>query len=661
MTTATILTDWEVTFSDNPTVDGGHNQIRWTGTTGVTDTQDLYSAVMDLIDNDTAGVGDYMAWGTPMQAVTPTAFRIGQIANNDPNAWFIDPESIKHLTGGGLQTVGWTYETGVRKGIFKVSCSSLGTVVAGDVGFTASNGTVTGVLLHVDANLNELWIRPTNDTATHDWGTVSSGTITVNAHTATQDAAGTTGENIWTNAFTLGTIVSGSQLYVAQDQVVLDNSEDSGAGLWFGTGQIDILVATTLQDVLIDEGFITVYARKENNLFDHFTTDGSAGGRTPVPLATGDDLNNETTGAIAANGIVISYAGPYTADVDADLTDEDYSIQINCSNNDLSYVYEYVKYITRRGSATTLNGLTGDQYIGIDYRIDYTSETGTVNIGDEVTGVTSGATGYVTNKNSTGLYATLNNSQGTFVTGENVSIGGNIFVNLTAVLPIAPFKQSPLGTFAGGRYFGPPGAYLTNVPGSDLNNYQVIADDGVTYAEPISVTFALTGIVTDSEVRIYNDDLTTTLDTEITGTESSESVLLGATIINQGTGYSVNDTLTLVGGTFSSAATLNVDSIGGGGEVLTVSITSPGVGYTEDPVAPVSVTGGGGTLATFSPTFRGTFSYTYTYALDINVTIVIFNLYTKEVRLLGLSLTDTNQSIPVQQPVERNYLTGSIP
>lgn len=660
MTTAVVLTNWTLYFSDNPTVDGGHNQIRWTGTTGTTDIQDLYSAIQDLMDNNTAGVGDYMAWGTPMQAITPTSFRIGQIASNDPDAWFIDPESVKHLTGGGLASTGWTYSTGVRKGVFKVHCSSLGTVVAGDVGFTASNGTVTGVLLHVDTNNNELWIRPTDDTATHDWSTVSAGTITVNAHTATQDAAGTTGDNIWTNIFTLGTIVSGTQLYVAQDQTVISNSEDSGGGLWFGPGQIDILVLTTDQSVLLDSGFLTVYARQVNKLYDHFITDASAGGRSPVPLSTNNDLNNTTVGAIAANGIVISYAGPYAADINNDATNENYSIQINCASNPLSYVYEYLKYITRRGSVTSINGLTGEQYIGIDFRLDYTSETGTVNIGDEVTGSVSGATGYITSKNTVGLYATLNNSQGTFVTGENVTIGGASLNNLTTVTTISPTKNAPFGTFAGGRFFGATGIYLTNVPGADLNNYEVIADDGVTYAEPIQVTFSLTGIQTDSEVRIYNADLTNTRDIEITGTESSESTLQSATIISGGSGYSVNDTITLVGGTFTTAATLNVDTIDGGGAITSVSITSPGEGYTQNPTAPISVTGGTGTLATFSGSFSGTFSYTYTYTTDINLTIVIFNLFTKEVRLSGLSLTNQNQSIPIQQNVERNYLVGSV-
>lgn len=661
MTTFTVLTDWTVIFNDNTITDNGSHQIRWTGTTGTTDLQDLYSAIQDEWDNVTLGAGDYVQFGVPFRGITPTDFAIGQVFTNEPDSWFIDPESIKHLTGAGLRTTGWTYSTGVRKGIFRVPVTTVGTIASTDVGREVTNGTVGGTLLYVDSNNNALYVRPTDSTVTHDWSTVSSGTINVtgNSNSATQSAAGVTGENIWTNIFTLGTIVSGSQLFVAQDQTVIDNSEDSGSGLWFGPGQIDILVQTTQEDTLLDNGFLTVYAREENDLYDNFVVDASAGGRAPVPLATQGDLNNQTAGAIAANGIVINYAGPYTADVDDNAVNEDYSIQINVANNSLSYLYEYLKYISRRGGATpTLNGLTPDQYIGIGVRLDYTSETGTVNIGDEVVGSTSGATGYITNKNTSGTFATLNNVQGEFVATENVAIGGNSLNNITVTSVTSP-KQSPLGTFAGGRFFGAPGVYLINVPGADLNNYEVTDDAGNVNAEPIQVTFTLTGIQTDSEIRIYNDDLTNTRNTEITGTESSESTLREAIIISGGTGYSVNDTLTLTGGTFTTAATLNVDAVSGG-VITAVSITSPGEGYTQEPTAPISVTGGTGTGATFSGTFRGDFSYTYTYTTDINITIVIFNLFAKEVRLLGLQLTDQNQSIPVQQIVERNYLVGSI-
>ena len=76
-----------------------------------------------------------------------------------------------------------------------------------------------------------------------------------------------------------------------------------------------------------------------------------------------------------------------------------------------------------------------------------------------------------------------------------------------------------------------------------------------------------------------------------------------AAVVNSGgTGYSVSDQLTVSGGTFEEAIVLNVDSESGG--VITgVSIVNDGR-YTVLPSNPVSVTGGGGSGATFDLTWE---------------------------------------------------------
>jgi hypothetical protein len=70
-----------------------------------------------------------------------------------------------------------------------------------------------------------------------------------------------------------------------------------------------------------------------------------------------------------------------------------------------------------------------------------------------------------------------------------------------------------------------------------------------------------------------------------------------------GTGYTVGDTLTLVGGT-GTAGTIEVDTVDEGGEILTASLLTGGE-YSALPadVAAVAVTGGTGNGATFSLTF----------------------------------------------------------
>jgi hypothetical protein len=75
-------------------------------------------------------------------------------------------------------------------------------------------------------------------------------------------------------------------------------------------------------------------------------------------------------------------------------------------------------------------------------------------------------------------------------------------------------------------------------------------------------------------------------------------------IASGGTGYTVGNTLTLVGGTFTAAATLTVSTVSAG--VITgVTVASGGTAYTAIPTNPVSVTGGTGSGATFNVTAWG--------------------------------------------------------
>lgn len=82
-----------------------------------------------------------------------------------------------------------------------------------------------------------------------------------------------------------------------------------------------------------------------------------------------------------------------------------------------------------------------------------------------------------------------------------------------------------------------------------------------------------------------------------------------------GTGYTVNDTLTLSGGTFSTAATFNVDSVSGG-VVTGVSLVSAG-SYSVTPGNPVATTGGTGTGCTLTVTFDAAALVTLTTAGDV--------------------------------------------
>ena len=236
-----------------------------------------------------------------------------------------------------------------------------------------------------------------------------------------------------------------------------------------------------------------------------------------------------------------------------------------------------------------LAGVQGQQYIGADHQIDYASETNTVNIGDRVTGSVSGATGYVLNKNTT--YVMLANSQGEFSAGENLVIGAASLNSISNINVFSPTKQSPFGTFAGGRFFGSRGVYLTNVGPGDNNNYQTIDDDGNIIEEELQVSYALTNVLANTEVRIY-------------------------------TYTDVNDPAT-----YTEIAGIN--DVGGPADGNDNNLTVGGSG-------PYSVT------------------YTYVYSADTGIVTVAFNTGFGPVRRLD-TLTNENQSIQIFQISDRQY------
>jgi len=89
-----------------------------------------------------------------------------------------------------------------------------------------------------------------------------------------------------------------------------------------------------------------------------------------------------------------------------------------------------------------------------------------------------------------------------------------------------------------------------------------------------------------------------------TATASAALFIQSVTIAGGGTGYTVGNTLTVVGGTSGGAATLTVSTVSSG--VITgVTVATGGTSYTALPTNPFSVTGGSGSGATFNATAWG--------------------------------------------------------
>lgn len=106
----------------------------------------------------------------------------------------------------------------------------------------------------------------------------------------------------------------------------------------------------------------------------------------------------------------------------------------------------------------------------------------------------------------------------------------------------------------------------------------------------------LTDILHRINERVYLARRVTALTGGHTGVDTAD-------VVAQGSGYAVNDTLTISGGT-GTAATLKVTAVLSG-KIVSAIVTSPG-SYTVAPSSPNTPTGGSGSTASFALTMIGT-------------------------------------------------------
>ncbi len=495
-TTITFIADTIAASSTNSTIDDDFiidttlKTIKHTSGTTVYSVNDLYTWLMDYFDDSTT-----MQYDSPMSAQTPTEYTL-------TNSWFMDNNSFKYLSGGAIQTSG---QAGYNVHVLTVTGGTYNDPVSGDIGKTVVAGaTSIGPLLDYEitqTGVSSKWyVRDTRTTPAQ----ISNGiAMTITSGTGSGNCSGdsASGENIWSNIYTLGTLVSGTTLDVYQN--------DTQITPWWSSGHIDILVKVKEAGTEIDSGYLTILARKYSTFYDHMVINASSG-RNAVPLAAFNDINNQTSEAIVAgyNDISISF-GFISYDLSNGNGQRPYDVTINCANRSLSQVYEYLKYITRTGSSMTFFSSTdlpilGEYYQAVgDIRFTISSVSGAFTEGERIDNSTTGGYGYLVSYDSTNQIMVLRNVHGSFASGNSITNGSaTATINNTPSI-ITQSKQAPFGTFAGGKFFGARGVLLINMLSSDANNYQLIDSTGETQIPPISVPLIVDSVASGDRVGVY--------------------------------------------------------------------------------------------------------------------------------------------------------------
>src|SRR3990167_1074675 len=583
-------------FLDYFSIDYANKIIRHTSGTSIYTTQTMYSELQDLFD-----ALNQMDDQVPLSAQTPTQFTM-------INEWFIDSASLQYIRGGALQTSGWSGKIVAIS--YNASCA--GTMFeANDRGETITGTTTgdTGKILGWDerygSEIGVVYIRPDDagdlfDNNGEAW-TVSNSVAAGNFTATFHSAGGATGENVWSQYQTLGTLhaqvvgTPDTKIYALQDTSAVGGSlgpipEHASAtetNTALGSfGQIDILVPTREVGKTIDNGRVQFFARKEGTLYDNFEA-SSVGGNSVIAFATATDINNTdgtrllncsagdaaftlgevitqsglvkgyiraingtqadpdldimqlgnlnvTTGAIqgvssGANATVdtVSSIGAAVAPqsdvtinfgrISRDLNNgagaKNYSIEIDASGELIEDVYEVLQYRMRRGETTDIDlganlGIPGQEYKGIEVRLDYNTATGNAVVGEVITGGTSLAKGIIASATASGAtgYVMVTALNGTFQTAEQITTATLTAANCTAVTSVQSPKAAPFGTFAGGKFFGARGVYVTNIATADTQNFSLVDDDNATQNPPNTVPVTITSLVAGDAVFVAQRD-----------------------------------------------------------------------------------------------------------------------------------------------------------
>ena len=280
----------------------------------------------------------------------------------------------------------------------------------------------------------------------------------------TQDA----GDTIYAGLVVVGAVEVGTAIIIVQDNAVVTDTWTAAPNADAGANILMRKVLKTRENgVDIDRQKIVVEAREYFDTYAEFSVTMALGNNVAA-LFTSADGNNTT-----AQATVQAYdkwdnvlEGYQLLDITAVGSQEPFYSQWQLTGTGtlpavpvINDLYEQAKSQQRRGTAETLYGLSGALFRGITHEVDYDGELGTgpvdldtlawgtfidigaitvstFNVGEVVTGGTSGAVGRLLSVDTTAESLVVDTESGTWANGESITGTGTATATI-ASLPTA--------------------------------------------------------------------------------------------------------------------------------------------------------------------------------------------------------------------------------
>ncbi len=115
------------------------------------------------------------------------------------------------------------------------------------------------------------------------------------------------------------------------------------------------------------------------------------------------------------------------------------------------------------------------------------------------------------------------------------SVAGQIYITLDTSYPLV--KVSPVGSFAGGTFFGARGVFIQDMANTDVRNFQLIDENGVVRDPPNLQSLTVQGLISGDRVAVFRRPNATSG----SGIDTTEFTLDGA-VSASATSVTVNET-----------------------------------------------------------------------------------------------------------------------
>jgi len=250
----------------------------------------------------------------------------------------------------------------------------------------------------------------------------------------------------------------------------------------------------------IDGRRLVFTSRNFGNTYGEFVINGSSRGINVVALTESNDLNNATAeGTVATYTDVTNTEGYRPIDVTNDGVNEFYFSEWDYGSRTVNQFYERLKWLTRKGTSSTVYGLNGELFRGITHEIDVDTPSGTFNAVEPVSW--SGGTGQMLAINSptsaTKMWIQL--LTGIAPTDGQTITGGTSLatVDVDATVIERPISTPFVGVSTGSSIIG---AFGLGIKADDLTASDIIFDlTNTSISAPNFVTFSVNGVVSGED------------------------------------------------------------------------------------------------------------------------------------------------------------------